>query len=83
MQVYLGLHGLGNIIQSKFVTMMSLAVVGTLTNQILLVSVGLHGGLRRSMQVYTGLHEGLQGSTWGSMPIATIDLVGDNRDFEV
>ena len=33
--------GLGNIIQSKYVPMMSLAVVGTLTNQILWVYVGL------------------------------------------
>ena len=30
-----------------------------------------------------GLCRGLHRSMWGSMPIATIDLVGDNREFEV
>ena len=50
--------GLGNIIQSKYVPMMSLAVVGTLTNQILWVYVGLC----ESVWVYVGLHGGLQGS---------------------
>ena len=84
MQVIL-LVVVGAINQSKYVPMMSLAVVGTLTNQNLL---GLHRGLcwsirglRRSMRgstwvnagVYAGLHGGLhgstQGSTRGSMPI--------------
>ena len=56
----------GAINQSKYVAMMSLAVVGTLTNQILCVymgvymevCVGLHGSMRRSMQ------RSMQRSTW-------------------
>ena len=95
----------GAINQSKSVPMISLVVVGTLTNQILWVYAGLHGSTQRSTWVFTGLCQSLHGSTWrsmqgsmwgsmqvyvgvymgvcGSMPIATIDLVGDNREFEV
>ena len=54
--------------QSKYVPMISLAVVGTLTNQILWVYAVLCGGLRgstwRSTQVYVSLRRGLCGSTW-------------------
>ena len=45
----------GAINQSKYVPMMSLAVVGALTNQILWVYA----------EVYTGLRGGLRGSMWG------------------
>ena len=66
MQVIL-LVVVGAINQSKYVPMMSLAVVGTLTNQILLVYtgvyVGLHGSMRVYVGVYAGLHGGLRGST--------------------
>ena len=55
MQVIL-LVVVGAINQSKYVPMMSLAVVGTLTNQILLVYTW----------VYAGVYMGLCGSTWGS-----------------
>ena len=57
--------GLGNIIQSKYVPMMSLAVVGTLTNQILWVYMGLHGSTQVYAEVYVGLCRGLHGSMWG------------------
>ena len=100
--------GLGNIIQSKYVPMMSLAVVGTITNQILWVYPGLRGGLHRSTRVYMGVYAGLgniiqsksvtvmslsvvrsikcpplfvPGYHW--LPLATIDIVGDNMEFEV
>ena len=99
----------GAINQSKSVPMMSLAVVETLTNQILWVYAGLRGSTQRSIWVFTGLcrslcgstRRSMQGSMWvyvgvyaalcgglhgglcGSMPIATIDVVGDNREFEV
>ena len=117
----------GAINQSKYVPMMSLAVVRTLTNQILWVYAGIYVGLRGSTwvyvglcrglhgsmrvyaevyaglcgsmwiytEVYMGLRRGLHGSMWvymglcGStqvyhwLPIATIDLVGDNREFDV
>ena len=99
----------GAINQSKSVPMMSLAVLETLTNQILWVYAGLHGSTQRSTLVYTGLCQSLRGSTgrsmqgsvWvyagvyaglcgglhgglcGSTPIATIDLVGDNREFNL
>ena len=69
MQVIL-LVVVGAINQSKYGPMMSLAVVRTLTNQILLVYVGLRGGLHGSMQgstwVYVGVYVGLCRSTWGS-----------------
>ena len=58
MQVIL-LVVVGAINQSKYVPMMSLAVVGTLTRFLLVyagVYAGLCGGLHGSMQVYTGLH---------------------------
>ena len=53
----------GAINQSKYVPMMSLAVMGTLTNQILWVYAEVYVGLRRglcgstqrSTQVYVGL----------------------------
>ena len=51
MQVIL-LVVVGAINQSKYVPMMSLAVVGTLTNQILLVYVGVYAGLCGSTRVY-------------------------------
>ena len=95
----------GAINQSKSVPMMSLAVVGTLTNQILWGYAGLRGSTQRSTRVYArvymglcrglcrglcgsvgvyaGLCGGLHGGLCGSTPIATIDLVGDNREFEV
>ena len=95
----------GAINQSKSVPMMSLAVVETLTNQILWVYAGLRGSTQRSTWVYMGLCQSLRGSTWrsmqgsmwvyaglcggihgglcGSTPIATIDLVGDNREFNL
>ena len=64
----------GAISQSKYVPMMSLAVVGTLTNQILWVYtevyVGLCGSTRRSTQVYaevyTEVYAGLHG-WWGPL----------------
>ena len=60
----------GAIKQSKYVPMMSLAVVGTLTNHILWVYVevyaGLRGGLHGSMWVYVEVYAGLRGSTWRS-----------------
>ena len=59
MQVIL-LVVVGAISQSKYVPMMSLAVVGTLTNQILLVYAGLRGSM--------------QGSTWGSTWVYIIVL---------
>ena len=83
MQVIL-LVVVGAINQSKYVPMMSLAVVGTLTNQILLVYLGLRGGLhgstRGSTWVYTGVYAGLcrglrglcgglHGSMWGSTQV--------------
>ena len=115
-EVYTGLHGstqrsmrvyagLGNIIQSKYVPMMSLAVVGTLTNQILWVYEGLCGSTWGSMWFYAGVYVGLgniiqsksvplsvvrsikcpplfaPGYHW--LPLTTIDIVGDNREFEV
>ena len=52
----------GPINQSKYVPMMSLAVVGTLTNQILLVYAALRWGLCGSMRVYAGVYAGLCGS---------------------
>ena len=62
--VYAGLHG-------STLGPMSLAVAGTLTNQILWVYVGLCGSMWGSIQVYAGvymgLHGGLCGSMWGSM----------------
>ena len=80
----------GAINQSKYVPMMSLVVLGTLTNQILWVYVGLHGGLcgsmQRSMQVYVGLRGSMRRSMWvymglrGSMQRSTW---GDNGEFEV
>ena len=68
MQVIL-LVVVGAINQSKYVPMMSLAVVGTISNQNLLVYTGLHGGLHGSTWVYTGVYAGLCGSTWGSMQV--------------
>ena len=58
MQVIL-LVVVGAMNQSKYVPMMSLAVVGTLTNQILLVYVGLCGDLCGSTRVYMGVYMGL------------------------
>ena len=52
----------GAINQSKYVPMMSLVVLGTLTNQILWVYVGLHGGLCGSIKAE--VHAGLHGPTW-------------------
>ena len=56
----------GAINQSKSVPMMSLAVVGTLTNKILWVYAGLRGGLCGftwgSTRVYAGLRGGLCGA---------------------
>ena len=56
----------GAINQSKSVPMMSLAVVGTLTNKILWVYAGLCGGLCGFMWgstwVYAGLRWGLCGA---------------------
>ena len=50
--------------------MMSLAVVGTLTNQILWVYAEVYMGLRGSMwvyaEVYVEVYAGLCGSTWRS-----------------
>ena len=62
MQVIL-LVVVGAINQSKYVPMISLAVVGTLTNQILLVYASLRGGLHRSMWIYMGLRGSTRGST--------------------
>ena len=77
----------GAINQSKSVPMVSLTVVGTLTNQILWVYAGLCGSTQRStwvyVEVYAGVYMGLCGGLCGSTAIATIDLVGDNREFEV
>ena len=51
----------GAINQSKSVPMMSLAVVGTLTNQILWVYAGVYTGLCRSIwgstQIYAGAND--------------------------
>ena len=58
---------MGAINQSKYMLMMSLAVVGTLTNQILWVYGGLHGGLHRPIWVYAEVYTGLHGSTQRSM----------------
>ena len=68
MQVIL-LVVVGAINQSKYVPMMSLAVVGTLTNQILLVYVGLCRGLCGSMWVYMGVYAGLHGDLHGSKQV--------------
>ena len=68
--IYVGLHGglcgstwvytgLGNIIQSKYVPVMSLSVVRSIKCPPLFV-LSYH---------------------W--LPLATIDIVGDNREFEV
>ena len=54
----------GAINQSKYVPMMSLAVVGTLTNQILWVYSGFYVGVYAGLW---GLCGGLHRSTWGSM----------------
>ena len=68
MQVIL-LVVVGAINQSKYVPMMSLAVVGTLTNQILLVYMGLCGSMWVYTGVYVGLHGGLCGGLCGSMRV--------------
>ena len=69
MQVIL-LVVVGAINQSKYMPMMSLAVVGTLTNQILLVYMGVYaglcGGLHGSTWVYAGVFMGLCGGLCGS-----------------
>ena len=78
----MGLHGglrgsmwvVGAINQSKYVPMMSLAVVGTLTNQILWVYTRLCGSTRAYAEVYmevyaevyAGLHGGLR-RWWGPL----------------
>ena len=60
MRVYVGVYaGLGNIIQSKSVPVMSLSVVRSIKCPPLFVP---------------GYH-------W--LPLTTIDIVGDNREFEV
>ena len=66
----------GAINQSKYVPMMSLAVVGTLTNQILWIYVGLCGGLygsmRRSMRVCVGLGNIIQSKYVPMMSLAVV-----------
>ena len=61
----------GAINQSKYVPVMSLAVVETLTNQIfgsmwvyMGLCGGLHGSMWRSTRVYVGLCRSMQRSTW-------------------
>ena len=92
-EVYLGLCrsmwrstwvyvGMGNIIQSKYVPMMSLAVVGTLTNQILWVYAGLCGSMWRSMRVYMGLCRGLSGAgEHYPIKICANDVIGCGGDI--
>ena len=74
----------GAINQSKYVPMMSLAVVGTLTNQILWVYTGLgrgglHGGLCGGLCGST-MQRSTCGSTWRSMWVYT-GLPGSTRVY--
>ena len=55
-------------------------VVGTLSQSEQEVRGGVHGGARRCMEVCGGVHGGARrGYHW--LPLATIDLVGDNGEF--
>ena len=66
----------GAINQSKYVPMMSLAVVGTLTNQILWVYMGVYTGLCVSTQVYAEVYVALRRSTRVSVEVYTGGLHG-------
>ena len=78
------------------IPMIWLAVVGTLTYQILWVYAGVYVGLCRSTQVdggstwvYVGVYAGLCGGVslfvlgYHWLFLATYDLVGDNREIEI
>ena len=47
------------------------------------VYVGVYMGLHRSMLVYAGLCRSLLVLGYHWLPLTTIDLAGDNREFEV
>ena len=68
MQVIL-LVVVGAINQSKYVPKMSLAVVGTLTNQILLVYTGLRGSTQRSMRVYAEVYAEVYTEVYVGLPL--------------